>query len=452
MTLQKASTRQYKPLSINDSDDESRPLHQPSRFSFLRCKRRRAVCTLLIFLSCLVLSALLAMKAMFHTSFSNLLRTIFGRASTPSLMEAACLYIDSTSVDTTLRKISVDDLQYNKRATSTSKMFHGIVSNGFLWDEEDAITSKWRPQGVSTYHTATRYALISWYGRKDEGYANRGGRISFVDISKMDQCTENNHCSYPYVHILLVDENYCTLPNIHVGGIEQVNNTLYVADSRKGMQQILEFDLHDGIYEIASSNSLDGLFGYRYVLRQSSSFASPIKPSFLSFDVDNGKFVIGTYARCGPKVGVHLDSISCFTQSKNQLVWFGRPETELISINATSFDDFIGCWHYFSEMQGAASARVDSDTIVWISSSYGPMADSHLHVVNMTNFTGECPSKQSDDDLVDLDGVTIYNFPPGLEDLHIELFEENRFMWMTTEFGTRMVFASSLSNLLEEVG
>eukprot|EP00985_Skeletonema_marinoi_P003538 scaffold1521_cov73-Skeletonema_marinoi.AAC.1 len=58
-----------------------------------------------------------------------------------------------------------------------------ILASGFLWNDEDAYTSKWRPQGVTTMHTQNgfRFALVSWYGRADEGYADRGGRVSFVD-------------------------------------------------------------------------------------------------------------------------------------------------------------------------------------------------------------------------------------------------------------------------------
>jgi hypothetical protein len=100
-------------------------------------------------------------------------------------------------------------------------------------------------------------------------------------------------------------------------------------------------------------------------------------------------------------------------------------------------------------MQGAASARIGNDTILWVSSSYGPIADSHLHVINMTStFTGECLRSQQLDDIVDMMKVTIFRYPPGLEDLHIEQFDGVRYMWMVTEFGTRTVFATSLVDIL----
>ena len=53
----------------------------------------------------------------------------------------------------------------------------------------------------------------------------------------------NNSCLYTYV-LLVVDADFCALPNIHVGGVESVNGTMYVADSRKGAKQILQFDMN----------------------------------------------------------------------------------------------------------------------------------------------------------------------------------------------------------------
>eukprot|EP00578_Thalassiosira_sp_NH16_P002906 CAMPEP_0181136592 /NCGR_PEP_ID=MMETSP1071-20121207/33257_1 /TAXON_ID=35127 /ORGANISM="Thalassiosira sp., Strain NH16" /LENGTH=338 /DNA_ID=CAMNT_0023223295 /DNA_START=385 /DNA_END=1402 /DNA_ORIENTATION=+ len=317
-----------------------------------------------------------------------------------------------------------------------------IVSSGFQWNDEDAKTTKWRPQGVTTFHSnGRRYALVSWYGRKDEGYSDRGGRISFVDITDLHHKKYQSSVSeFFYSHVLLVDEHFCTLPNIHVGGIEQVNGVLHVADSRRGQQSILEFDIASDLFRL-SSEMMDSLYGYRYVLRQSSSFHSPTKPSFISYDIDNHEFVVGTYARCGGKFRIHAHSEECFNQPKNKLIWFekdggGGP-------NSTDFNTH-SCWHYFSEMQGAVSATVGNSTIVWVSSSYGAIAHSHLHIVNAsTPFERGCLGG----DIV-LDDVPVLRFPAGLEDLHIEESEDKRYIWMTTEFGTRVVFATQLVDLL----
>lgn len=441
----------YGPLYIDDSqrDGDGDDAHQvpysyylPSRiiarhYLHLRCRcQMRQFCTIFLLILSIIASALFATKELFHLSFPNLLRTIFGAGKKGSSTTAVCLTHLLHGSRTT-----VESMVLNRTALAFNKGFQQklnkkIMSSGFLWDSEDGEITKWRPQGVTTFHSnGRRFVLVSWYGRKDEGYSDRGGRISFVDISDMhyNVLYHNAASNYSYSHVLLVDEKNCALPNIHVGGIEQQNGILYVADSRKGQQSILEFDIASGLYELPS-DMMDSMFGYRYVLRQSSSFHSPTKPSFISYDIDNEKFVVGTYARCGKKLGIHIDSESCFSQPKNRLVWFNKHDVDLNSTEP--------CWHYFSEMQGAVSARVDNSTIVWVSSSYGPIADSHLHVVRApTSFNGECPG-------VNLDEVSIFQFPPGLEDLHIEETEVRRYMWMATEFGTRMVLSTPIQNLL----
>ena len=271
--------------------------------------------------------------------------------------------------------------------------------------EEDGRTTRWRPQGVTTFNatngTRKSFVLVSWYGRADDGYDDRGGSVSFVDVSRMQSWRRGDGtiassamATYLYEHVLLVDERFCTLPNIHVGGIEQVDGTLYVADSRKDQQKILEFDLVGGLYDVSTwEGASDAFLGHRYVLRTSgSSFRSPITPSFLSYDADCEEFVIGTYARCG---GVRSMSDRCFERPENRLVWLrrddpGRSSGDATSGNSTSGNatsgnatsgnatsgnattgEYSRAWHYFSEMQGAASATVGDATVVWISSSYG---------------------------------------------------------------------------------
>ena len=232
------------------------------------------------------------------------------------------------------------------------------------------------------------------------------------------------------------------MPHIHVGGIEAVNGTLYVADSRKGQYQILMFDIANGLYELPDDMQ-SNMSGFRYVLRQSSSFPSPIKPSFISYDSNFNKFVVGTYARCGNAIGKHVDSKDCFEGRDTTL--FPKLRPRLVWLDSKSDNsNTTKCWSYFSEMQGAASAKFDNASMIWTSSSYGPISNSHLHVVNVSSsFTpADCPK-------IDMDNVTTYILPPGLEDLHIEQTQDGRrFMWMLTEFGKRRVFMSPLEHLL----
>jgi hypothetical protein len=105
-------------------------------------------------------------------------------------------------------------------------------------------------------------------------------------------------------------------------------------------------------------------------------------------------------------------------------------------------------WHYISEMQGAVSAIVGDFAVVWVSSCYGPIGDSHLHLVRSHILAGGGRSGGGAIDLV-ADEVKIFRFPPGLEDLYIERrTADDRYMWMVTEFGTRRVLATRLEYLL----
>ena len=76
---------------------------------------------------------------------------------------------------------------------------------------------------------------------------------------------------------------------------------------------------------------MNSMSRYRYVLSQSSSFHSRTKP-------DNEKNVVGTYARCGKKFGIHVDSRKYFSQLKNRLVWFDKSDVELNNRDSNSTD------------------------------------------------------------------------------------------------------------------
>ncbi|KAK1737632.1 hypothetical protein QTG54_011918 [Skeletonema marinoi] len=405
------------------------------------CNRRYLITIIFIFL-CIIGSVALVLSKRFHQSLPNLLH-IFGGKHSTNHTELICLSTQLLEGNRT----TVENMNLNQVATAFYNKPIGddnILTSGFLWSDEDAYTSKWRPQGVTTMYTENgfRFALVSWYGRADEGYADRGGRVSFVDMADMpidEFLTDVPEIPfYNYRHVLLVDENFCTLPSIHVGGIEYQNGTLYVADSRKGQQAILEFEVANDLYEVPSC--MASLLGYRYVLRASSSFHTPIKPSFFSYDIDNHKFIVGTYAKCG-KYPFHEDSTNCFNQKKNNLLWFDKDNVSLTSP--------LPCDHYFPEMQGAVSLNWEDTTVIWTSSSYGAVSNSHLHAFRTAPFGEGCPD-------VDLGAtkVNTYLLPPGLEDLHIEEAKSSnaRFMWMQTEFGVRQVFTVPIKQLLDRDG
>ena len=245
-------TRRYGPLSIEDEGDiDGDFVHQPHSQCHQTIRdscRRRRVCAIVLFLLCMIGSALLVAKQLFHLSLPNLFRTILANThSSHGGTSNVCLlpnnYHDNqtTTIESMINnKRAIESIQFDKSALTFNKSLTDdktIISQGFFWDDQDAVTTKWRPQGVATYRSpgasGKRWALVSWYGRKDEGYAERGGRISFVDISGMQQQSTNH---YSYRHVLLVDEHFCTLPNIHVGGIEQQNGIVHFTLQTQGRE------------------------------------------------------------------------------------------------------------------------------------------------------------------------------------------------------------------------
>ena len=96
--------------------------------------------------------------------------------------------------------VSLPNLSLNREAFSLSSEllapFHN-ASFGFSWNDEDASTLKWRPQGITATVVEEReFVLVSWYGRSEEDYANRGVRISCVDITSASNIL--------YRHVLLI--------------------------------------------------------------------------------------------------------------------------------------------------------------------------------------------------------------------------------------------------------
>ncbi|CAB9531378.1 Inherit from bactNOG: secreted protein [Seminavis robusta] len=127
-------------------------------------------------------------------------------------------------------------------------------SIGFLWQDDDDATIKWRPQGISGFeYDGKEYLLVSWYGKKKKrrfDYRNRGFRVSFVDITDMDRIK--------YRHILFVDEDGETYEDCHAGGLAFKDGVLHIPDSRGSNDQILTFPI-DAIEEVDA----DSYYNYR---------------------------------------------------------------------------------------------------------------------------------------------------------------------------------------------
>ncbi|MBP9887071.1 MAG: HDOD domain-containing protein [Leptospiraceae bacterium] len=196
----------------------------------------------------------------------------------------------------------------NRQAVSLSgekKDEFPSANRGFLWDSDDSKTKKFRPQGIAGLKDGGKeYICVSWYGRQEEGsklqvveddidYRKRGARISIVELS-----------SLKYRHILLVDKDKKTYYDkdvdtskdahagvMHAGGIAVLNGKLHVADSRSGQGVIRVFDFN----KIKELPETEAIHDYRFILMEEYNYKAPMKPSFISYDKDLGKILIGTF-------------------------------------------------------------------------------------------------------------------------------------------------------------
>jgi hypothetical protein len=140
--------------------------HRPVR---RRRRGRCRMCALFVFLSAASFAALLlAAGKMFHLSLPNLLRLVFGGRGKRSSSDAASSDVAAVclSNETNFISISAGDLVMTRSASAFSAGLTSdddddddddedgrrITSDGFLWDEEDGRTTRWRPQGVTTFN------------------------------------------------------------------------------------------------------------------------------------------------------------------------------------------------------------------------------------------------------------------------------------------------------------
>ena len=323
---------------------------------------------------------------------------------------------------------SLVNLNFNRVATKlTSAQLANVSPShwGFRWNSGDNSTLKWRPQGISGVEKdGVNFIAVSWYGRSNQGYEDRGARISFVDLTD-----ENN---LVYRHVLLVDDNYNTFPDLHAGGITYVNDTLYVGDSRSGGKYLLRFDINK-IKQVPTTD-LASFYNYGYILQAVSVDTVPIKPSFLSYDWDSQELVVGSFNYCGTPY--------CTNNAINTMAW------QSIGDFNTNSPYYI---NFFGKMQGAVSRNHfnNDKKMFWASTSYGSGNNSYLYA---SSFDPGLNNAQSQP--VSLgQNYNSYVFPPGLEDLHIT--PQSDTIWTLTEFGTnegsnnnRDVFAIAVNDIL----
>jgi hypothetical protein len=321
------------------------------------------------------------------------------------------------------KQVTLDSLDLNRIATrvpvnSANLLKFPNFDMGFTWNDEDSASTKWRPQGITGLITSTskEFIAVSWYGREEEAYNNRGARIAFVDCTDLKGTSD-----LKYRHVLLVDENYNTFPDLHAGGLVSTGDGLvHVPDSRSGYgKKVYTFSINNILY-IPDDGSRDEFYTYAYIMPRMGSYSVPITPSFMSFDWEKYKVLLGTFYQCS---SYHQDTSSCLANTNNRLSWY-----TIGSVNSSS----PWCAPFFSEMQGAASSSASGTAVLWTSSSYGSSHGSHLHITNLgSSFVCSGTSTV-------VPGFREISYPPGLEDIHMadpkSKFQSH--LWMHTEFGT----------------
>lgn len=171
------------------------------------------------------------------------------------------------------------------------------VDFGFTWDDEDAHSERWWPQGITTSADGSwdthQLVVTSAYSKTVDG-RNHGSRITVVDLETLR-----------YRHVLLVVPELVagrlrlSPLLVHAGGIVWCGQYLYVAGTRRGL-----FTCRlDDILRIEPSPET---FGYEHVLpvrfgydALSEDGVEELRYSFLSLDRGGSEphLVAGEYGR-----------------------------------------------------------------------------------------------------------------------------------------------------------
>jgi hypothetical protein len=165
------------------------------------------------------------------------------------------------------------------------------VDWGFGWDQEDARSERWWPQGITnSAHVPGvegRLLVTSWYAKDD-----RGSRITVVDLETLR-----------YRHVLLVvpevESGAARMRplTVHAGGLVWAGPYLYVAGTRRGLYTCRM----DDIVEVEPDEES---FGHRFVLPVRFAYDAQhdrdqMRYSFLSLDrsTEVPHLVAGEYGR-----------------------------------------------------------------------------------------------------------------------------------------------------------
>lgn len=175
---------------------------------------------------------------------------------------------------------------------------------GFTWNQQDATSERWWPQGISTSADASpsgdvdgrRLLVTSWYAQGD-GPDNQGSRVTFVDFDRL---------RYRHVLIVRAGTDHDGHPQleplrIHAGGVVWCGPYLHLAGTKRGL-----FTCYvDDVMEVEPTADT---FGYRFVLpvrfaydAHADDSVEQLRYSFLSLDrgVSPPELVAGEYGTSG---------------------------------------------------------------------------------------------------------------------------------------------------------
>lgn len=199
-------------------------------------------------------------------------------------------YVDTSALGDTLREdcnlvsLRWTGLDLNRTARSLSKkklakLGVGHPHVGFSWQDGDATTDHWIPQGITGLRFGDRkWVVVSWYGKDD--YKPKGFRLSFCDVTDMSNVR--------YRHVLAVEPAEAEGAQglgvyqpivMHAGGLAAVGDTLYVVETNAGVRafdvgRILPAEANKGkdCCGIDASTGKAYAFNYRYILPQTARY------------------------------------------------------------------------------------------------------------------------------------------------------------------------------------
>lgn len=324
------------------------------------------------------------------------------------------------------------------------------------WNPGDATTLKWRPQGITGSREASsperpRWLAVSWYGRKEEGNAQRGARLSLVDFER------SSPSFLKYRHVLLVQdaaniddpelfrlppdapryeqlEGYAPVP-IHAGGVAWVGERLYVADTTLGLRV---FDL-------------------------TRLYAAQADPTKSRCGSDGGRLYAFNYGYVLPQVGYYrlegtapTSFVSLGTGGRGPCLWTGQYLKK--AGNAGRTPKLFG-WSL--RQDGHIDTSRPAEEVVPNDSggrAYNMQGAYRAGGVTWLSVTGRSLYQGSTARLVSQpangEGLR-WRWPHGAEDLYLEADTER--LWCVTEFsatesrGARFVFAVSLPTYAPEL-